>query len=443
MINYGRGFSATTRMNRMNQVQRRIAFFILLWLGAVAPAALGAAEWKFVAPMPHGHYAGDATQGPDGRIYLMGGGNSQRSNDGRFSNLYYDPRTERWEYLMPVPGWIETDHVVVYLSPGKWKWVPLTEAESVAGITRNTDMKREGDGVAVVTGKDGRIYWIGGRGKWTGRGENEVLPFDPISGKWPEATSEKVIYSSNAHGTAYGIRTILHTDMPPMLERRYYHEAVVTSDGSIYAIGGRQDEMNLDSHGNVSGHGIFVLDSMECWDPMTRSWKYKAPLLSKRSVFGAAVDPSDRIFVFGGTSGTLDEGSREILDTVHVYDPRTDRWSMRRPMPEPRYGHKAVYAADGRFYVLGGGKGYRTPPLKDVLIYDPVKDTWQKGPSMQIPRDLLAAVATPDGRIYAIGGTDVGAYPFKSALNDVFPNRKSLVYAGKIQNTVEVLQVGR
>jgi hypothetical protein len=112
-------------------------------------------------------------------------------------------------------------------------------------------------------------------------------------------------------------------------------------------------------------------------------------------------------------------------------------------MPEPRYGHKAVYAADGRFYVLGGSDGYRRPPLKDVRVYDPVKDTWQKGPSMQIPRDLLTAVATPDGRIYAIGGTDVGAHPLKSAVNDLFPNRSPVVYAGKTQDTVEVLQVGR
>ncbi len=163
-------------------------------------------------------------------------------------NLRYDPRADRWEYLMPLPGWIEMNYVVTMISPGNWKWVPKAEAGSVTGVTRNTDLKREGDGVAVVTGRDGRIYWLGGRGKWLGRGENEVLPFDPVTGEWPEASYEKVIYSSHAFGSAFGYRTILHTDMPPMLERRYYHEAVVTSDGSIYVMGGRQDEMKLDSH---------------------------------------------------------------------------------------------------------------------------------------------------------------------------------------------------
>lgn len=124
--------------------------------------------------MPHGHYAGDATLGPEGRIYLKGGGNSQRTNDGRWSNLRYDPRADRWEDLDPVPGWIVTEYVVVFIKPGEWKWVPNAEAGSVTGVTRNTDLKREGDGVAVAAGRDGRIYWLGGRGRWLGPGEAGV-----------------------------------------------------------------------------------------------------------------------------------------------------------------------------------------------------------------------------------------------------------------------------
>lgn len=154
--------------------------------------------------------------------------------------------------------------------------------------------------------------------------------------------------------------------------------------------------------------------------------------------------PGGRIYVFGGVAGTLENGTGEVMATTEVYDPQSDRWTQRRPMPEPRYGHKAVFAADGRFYILGGGKGIGTPPLRDVLIYDPEKVSWQQGPPMQIPRSLLTAVATPERLIYAIGGTDVGAYPFKSAINNyLFPNSKGAVYAGRIQKTVEVLQVRR
>ena len=59
---------------------------------------------------------------------------------------------------------------------------------------------------------------------------------------------------------------------------------------------------------------------------------------------------------------------------------------------------------------------------------------------MNKPRAALAAVATPDGKIYAIGGTDKGAYKIKDKINQFLPRKKRL-YAGKIQDTVEVLDI--
>jgi hypothetical protein len=53
-------------------------------------------------------------------------------------------------------------------------------------------------------------------------------------------------------------------------------------------------------------------------------------------------------------------------------------------------------------------------------------------------------VATPDGKIYAIGGTDVGAYKNKALwthLAELIPNDELKDYAGKVQDTVEVLDI--
>lgn len=58
---------------------------------------------------------------------------------------------------------------------------------------------------------------------------------------------------------------------------------------------------------------------------------------------------------------------------------------------------------------------------------------------MQIPRKFLAAVATPDGKTFAIGGADMDAYPLASEINGLFVMR--LLYAGKTQDTVEVLNI--
>ena len=100
-------------------------------------------------------------------------------------------------------------------------------------------------------------------------------------------------------------------------------------------------------------------------------------------------------------------------------------------MGDPRYG---------KIYVLGGSQGHDKPPISDVFIYDPANDTWKKGPRMQRPRSTLAAAATPNGKIYAIGGTDVGAYKGRKMLDAILP-RKSEVYDGQVQDTVEVLDI--
>ena len=89
---------------------------------------------------------------------------------------------------------------------------------------------------------------------------------------------------------------------------------------------------------------------------------------------------------------------------------------------------------------MGGSSDIVAPPLKDVFIYDPIKDTWEKGPDMNLPRANPAAVATPDGKIYAIGGTDVGAYKTNKKLNFFLPKKHEL-YTGKVQDTVEVLDI--
>ena len=424
------------------------------------------AGWKHVAPMPNQRYGHDATLGPDADIYVMGGmvlndSIPKKYNNGRYSNLVYDPEKDTWTVLEPVPGWVRAEkNLLMFFNTeaNDWDWIekipekkdyyknfdPATKTWKIEKIVdppnriRRTNIQRQGDGVAIVTGKDGYIYWIGGKGSWMGHGESIVLPYDPMKSRWPNVTPKRHDYG---HG-AYTYKTIIHTDMPPMIERRIDHEAVIISDGKIFVMGGRQEELRKSHRDDMIGNGkIQVSDTVECYDPKTNKWEYRKPMTVKRFLFEAVVGPDDRIYTFGGAQKMARDGSRKAFNITEVYNPKTDTWSYRTPMPEPRYSHSAVFATDGRIYVIGGARGgYDRPPLKDVFIYDPVKDTWKKGPRMKLPRATLAAVATPDGKIYAIGGTDVGAYKNRKKLNFFLPKGKEL-YEGKVQDTVEVLDI--
>ena len=180
--------------------------------------------------------------------------------------------------------------------------------------------------------------------------------------------------------------------------------------------------------------------SVECYDPQTKAWSFCTPMEQVRMVFDAFLGHDGKIYLVGGLAGYVMDPAAPYLDTIDIYDPATDTWSQGRPMPAGREGHATVMAADGRIYVLGGSASMNGPPLRDVFIYDPRTDAWSKGPDLRVRRANVAAVATPDGKIYVIGGTDVGAFEFRSTMNRFLPKERRF-YAGKVQDTVEVLDV--
>jgi len=393
-------------------------------------------------------------------------------NDGRYSNLVYDTNTATWKYLAPVPGgMLRRNHVMIYdekedkwgtiekirgkehfhffdLKKGEYVKIPVKKVESknyyevmnnepgfpqriAADRTRNTNLKRQGNGVAIATGKDGLIYWTGSQGYWQGNGEALVLTYDRVTDKWPEADIESIDNRPGIHRYV----TVYKTDVPSMLERRIDHEVVTTSDGKIYAIGGWREKQRVGPDGLPHGtHTVEVSDTIECYDPQTNKWAYKKSLGKPRMLFAAVVGADDKIYVFGGTAEFILDSSTPVLDAVEVYDPITDTWISKAPMPAPRESHSAAAGADGKIYIMGGIGERRGPPLKEVLIYDPTNDTWEEGPDMRIPRADAAAVAAPDGKIYVIGGTDVGAYETSEEINFFLP-KKSEFYTGKVQDT--------
>ena len=162
-------------------------------------------------------------------------------------------------------------------------------------------------------------------------------------------------------------------------------------DGKIYAIGG-------------AGPVYEALRTVEEYDPTTDTWTTKTEMLTARQCLSASVVNGKIYVIGGGDSSSTTYMEVETFSTVEEYDPATDTWTTKSPMPTARGFHSAN-VVDGKIYIIGGSQA-SSPDRNHVLtveVYDPATDTWtQKG---EMPRSIGAGFSSVvDGKIYVFGG---------------------------------------
>src|SRR5437016_2609371 len=133
-----------------------------------------------------------------------------------------------------------------------------------------------------------------------------------------------------------------------------HHVSFTEYKGKMYAFGG----FVLPQPGPAAWVPI---DNAWEYDPATDSWKALAPLPTKRGS-PVAVTVADKMVVIGGAT-TL-PGSTAVhparphysVGAVEEYDPATNTWRARAPIPTPR-NHATAGAVNGKVYVIGGRVG--------------------------------------------------------------------------------------
>lgn len=133
----------------------------------------------------------------------------------------------------------------------------------------------------------------------------------------------------------------------------------------------------------------FSHESTREYDPATDTWATKTPMPTARYGLTSGV-VNGKIYVIGGN-----------INTVEEYDPATDTWATRTPMPTRRYWLTSSMV-NGKIYAIGG-YSYSTSYLNTVEEYDPATDTWTTKTPMPSPRARLTSSAV-NGKIYVIGG---------------------------------------
>ena len=111
-----------------------------------------------------------------------------------------------------------------------------------------------------------------------------------------------------------------------------------------------------------------------------------------------------KLYVIGGW------GDGKARGANYEYDPATDKWTKKSPMPRPAH-HAALAAVNGKIYAFGGfvapattavplgAAGNRSPTHE----FNPAADSWK--PLAPMPGKRGSAIAEEvGGKIYVIGG---------------------------------------
>ena len=126
-------------------------------------------------------------------------------------------------------------------------------------------------------------------------------------------------------------------------------------------------------------------------------WSEKARMFDVRSE-AATIFVNGKVYVIGGLAR-----NQEASTLNQEYDPATDTWRERRPMPFP-LSHPNGTVLNGKIYVVGGFLAQVHVAAQDSnFVYDPVADTWQILAPLKTPRGSIGVVAL-NGKIHAIGG---------------------------------------
>jgi N-acetylneuraminic acid mutarotase len=167
---------------------------------------------------------------------------------------------------------------------------------------------------------------------------------------------------------------------------------VAVVNGKIYAIGGNAEDGAVGTN--------------EEYNPVTDTWTTKKSMPTARSGFAIAVYQK-KIYCIGGTTGDSDNFVAGFTGVVEVYDPATDEWETKSPMPTPR-ADLCTGVVNGKIYCIGGKQYWGVDPFYQELntteVYDPTRNFWITKSPMPIPV-LGAASAVVDGKIYVIGGS--------------------------------------
>ena len=136
----------------------------------------------------------------------------------------------------------------------------------------------------------------------------------------------------------------------------------------------------------------------------------------QNSATHAALLPTNKIFIYGGSSLDPDEFDHPTLPRAEILDMNTDPWTSYPINCEPMScdlwcgGH--TFLADGRLLFVGGTSYYPPDPdpfyggLKEAWLLEPFTETWERLDDMEKGRWYPTLIRLADDRVLTFAGLE-------------------------------------
>ena len=213
------------------------------------------------------------------------------------------------------------------------------------------------NGVGVI---DGKLYIAGGITP-PSTGRKLLYVYNPATDTWSQKRSMPRAGTHGVSGVINGRLYILTTckSCDPLGPLAFYRYDPGTDTWTILAIPASD---HYAGEGGVIGGKFYVaggdrIRQLHVYDPATNAWTTRASM-PQDQYFGAGAVLGGKLYVIGGVAHDAN-GDLQLVSTTSVYDPTSNAWSTRAPIPDARAniaGTRVFRDGQSRIELMGGSR---------------------------------------------------------------------------------------